>query len=79
MFKEYPDILTVSQVAEALGIGKKSVYTLIREKKLGHIRIGRKIIVPKVCLEDFISSAKKQFHNYIGCKSAVKERKEKKT
>ena len=76
MFKEYPDILTVSQVAEALGIGKKSVYTLIREKELGHIRIGRKIIIPKYCLEDFIDSARKQFQKDIGCKSTGKNRKE---
>ena len=58
MFKDYPDILTVPQAAKALGTGVKAIYTLVKERKLGHIRIGRKIIIPKACLEDFVKKAK---------------------
>lgn len=58
MFKDYPDILTVPQVAEALNIGINSAYRLVKERKIGCKRIGRKIIVPKKCLEDFILSAR---------------------
>ncbi len=58
MFKDYPDILTVPQVAEALGIGLKAVYTLVKEKKLGAIRVGRTIKVPKICLIEFVKSAR---------------------
>lgn len=58
MFKDYPDILTVPQVAEALNIGVNSAYRLVKERKIGCKRIGRKIIVPKKCLEDFILSAR---------------------
>lgn len=66
MFKDYPDILTVPQAAKALGIGVKSTYTLVREKKLGHIHIGRKIIIPKYCLEEFVKKAKTQFRDTVG-------------
>lgn len=58
MFKNYPDILTVPQVAEALGIGRKAAYALVNENKLGAIRVGRTIKVPKMCLEEFIKTAR---------------------
>lgn len=58
MFKEYPDILTVPQVAQALGIGRKAAYALVKDKKLGHIRVGRTIKVPKFSLEEFIKTAR---------------------
>ena len=58
MFREYPDVMTPAEAARALGIGKASVSRLIREKRLGCKRIGRKIIIPKPCLVDFIQSAR---------------------
>lgn len=58
MFKEYPDILTVPQVARALDIGLKAAYSLVNEQKIGCIRIGRTIKVPKYCLEEFVKSAR---------------------
>ena len=58
MFKEYPDILTIPQVAKALGIGKKAAYTLVNNHESGCKRIGRIIKVPKFCLEDYIRSAR---------------------
>ena len=50
MFKEYPDIMTIPQVAEALKIGRKAAYALVNGNLLGHIRIGRNIKVPRKCL-----------------------------
>ena len=58
MFREYPDILTIPQVAQALGICTKAAYALVREKKLGAIRVGRKIKVPKFSLEEFVKTAR---------------------
>ena len=58
MFKEYPDILTVSQVAEALGIGKKAAYALVNNREIGAIRVGRTILVPKFSLEEFVRTAR---------------------
>ncbi len=58
MFKDFPDILTIPQVAEALGIGRKAAYALVNDKKLGAIRVGRTIKVPKMCLEEFIKAAR---------------------
>ena len=58
MFKEYPDILTVPQVAQVLGISKNTAYRLIKERAIGSKHIGRKIIVPKICLVDYALSAR---------------------
>ena len=58
MFKEYPDILTVKQVAQALHISENSAYRLVNSKAIGCKRIGRKIIVPKLCLVDYALSAR---------------------
>lgn len=58
MFKELPDILTVPQVAQALGIGKNTAYRLVNDRVIGSKHIGRKIIVPKACLVDYVLSAR---------------------
>lgn len=58
MFKDYPDILTIPQVAQALGIGLKAAYALVKGKKLGAIRVGRSIKVPKFSLEEFVKTAR---------------------
>lgn len=57
MFKEYPDILTPEQAAEALCISKNSVYRLIREQALGCKKVGRKILIPKICLQAYVRSS----------------------
>lgn len=58
MLKDYPDVLTPRQVAEALGICENSAYRLIRQRAIGSRRVGRKILVPKVCLIDYLTSAR---------------------
>lgn len=58
MFKEYPDVLTVEQMAHALGIGINSAYRLVKERKIGCVRVGKKILIPKVCVVDYLTSAR---------------------
>ncbi len=54
MFKTEPDVLTVPDVIRLLRIGKNSVYRLIKEGAIGSIKQGKKIIVPKTCLIEFL-------------------------
>lgn len=58
MLNNYPDVLTVQQTAQALGVCEASIYRMVRENILGCRRIGRKIIVPKVCVIDYLNSAR---------------------
>lgn len=58
MFKDYPDVLTVEQLAVALGIGRNKAYELVNNNIIGSKRVGRRILVPKVCLVEYVSSAR---------------------
>lgn len=58
MFNQYPDVLTVKQLAEALGIGINKAYELVNERVIGSKKIGRRIVVPRICLIDFMESAR---------------------
>lgn len=58
MFNQYPDVMTVPQVAEALRIGRGSAYKLVNGKTIGSVRIGNKIRVPKQCLIEYVQSAR---------------------
>lgn len=58
MFKDYPDILSIPQVAQALGIGRKAAYALVNGNKLGAIHVGRTIRVPKMMLEEYVKTTR---------------------
>ena len=55
MFKNEPDVLTVPDVVRLLQFGKNTVYSLIKEGRISSIKQGKKIIVPKVCLVEFLT------------------------
>ena len=58
MLRDYPDVLTVKQVGRILGIGLNSAYRLVKEKQIGCIRVGKRILIPKVCVADYLTSAR---------------------
>lgn len=49
-----PDVLTPVEVAGILKLGRTTTYELLRTGTISSIKIGRKIIVPKKFLENFI-------------------------
>lgn len=55
MFEKYKDILTVDEACAALSIGKNSIYKLLRTGTIKSIKIGRKYIIPKIYLIDYIN------------------------
>ena len=57
MLNNYPDVMTPEQVAAVLCISRKSVYRLLRERTTGSKRIGKKYIIPKRCVVDYLVSA----------------------
>ena len=54
LFNNYPDIITVSQLAKMLNIGKSSAYALLQKNRIHHVRVGKKYIIPKSAVLDFI-------------------------
>ena len=73
MFAGFPDIMSVIDVAKALGIGKNAAYTLIRDGSIGAKYVGRKILVPKICVIDYVLSARKNMDAYNGRQSCPSE------
>lgn len=60
MFEDFPDIMNVADVQQALHIGKNTTYKLIDNKELKSICIGRNIRVPKMYLIDFVMGVKQE-------------------
>ena len=53
---QYPLLLTIPEIAEILGVGRSTAYSLIHSGQIKSIRVGRLIKVPKTALEQFIHS-----------------------
>ena len=48
MLKDYPDILDINELSNALGISTKTGYKLLREGKIVACKVGRSYRVPKL-------------------------------
>ena len=46
------DLLTVKETAELLGVCDRTVYKLIKKKKLFALEVGKKLLVPKCKIFD---------------------------
>lgn len=56
MLEKYTDkdVLTVKEVQSIIRTGRNSTYKLLRDNRIKHICVGKKIYVPKKCLIDFL-------------------------
>lgn len=54
MFEQYPEIMSVYDVSEALYIGKNRTYELLEEGVLKGFRIGRIWKIPRNNLEEYV-------------------------
>jgi len=55
MFENYNDIITISDLTSMLNIGKSTAYSLLQNNKIQHIKIGRKYVIPKQSVIDFVA------------------------
>lgn len=58
ILKDQPEVLTVPEVARIMRMGRNKVYSLINNGRISSIKIGGKIIVPKIYLIDFLVDIK---------------------
>ena len=47
MLKEYPDVMDIEQMCEALGISTKTGYKLLKDGKIEYLKIGRAYRIPQ--------------------------------
>jgi excisionase family DNA binding protein len=48
-------VWSVEEVADLLGISRAHAYELVARKEIPHLRLGRRIVVPKHVLEELLS------------------------
>jgi len=51
---DYPDILTVQEASELLGVSTKTVYKLLREGQIEKKAVGRAFRIPKVNVTNYL-------------------------
>lgn len=54
--QDYPLVMTPAEAAQALGIGKNSIYALLRSGALKSLRVGRLIKITRSALEEYLQS-----------------------
>ncbi|MBR2132541.1 MAG: helix-turn-helix domain-containing protein [Oscillospiraceae bacterium] len=54
-YDELPLLLNTTQLADLLGVSHSSVYELIQEPGFPSLRIGKRIVIPKEELRQWIS------------------------
>lgn len=56
LFERYPDVMTVHQAREALGVGRTGVYKLIDQGLLKCFKIGNAYKIPKSALIEYVTN-----------------------
>lgn len=59
MLEQYDDLLTVEDLAHILRVHKNTVYEQLRKGEFHHVKIGRRIYVPKKWLIETLSPVAK--------------------
>ncbi len=50
MLKEYPDVMNIEEMCDALGVSTKTGYRLLKSGKITCMKVGRAYRIPKVHL-----------------------------
>lgn len=54
LFTQYPDIMSISDLRSALGIGRTKAYELVSSGEIRSIKVGKAIRIPKTSLLDYV-------------------------
>ena len=53
-FDDYPDVVSVEEIQQMLRIGKNAVYTLLKDGVIKSVKVGKRYIVPKKHVVEFL-------------------------
>lgn len=60
MFPDYPDIVTVKQLREILGVSRALAYKLISDGEIQAVKIGTSLKIPKVSVINYVTEEQKE-------------------
>lgn len=55
LISNYPDVLSVEDLQNILRIGRSATYTLLKENKIKTLKIGKRYIIPKQSVIDYLN------------------------
>jgi excisionase family DNA binding protein len=50
-YEQLPEFLTPDEFRSYMGLGRNTVYDLLRRNEIAHVRLGRTIRIPKAALQ----------------------------
>src|SRR5699024_12763260 len=56
LFRSKRSTLTVTEIAEYIGLSSDMIYILCREKRIPHIRIGRRILFKRAAIDEWLEN-----------------------
>ena len=56
-FDNYPDVVSPEDIQKMLRIGRNSVYDLLKQGKIKSLRVGKKYLIPKTSVINFLQTA----------------------
>lgn len=59
MFPDFPDIVTVTQLQEMLGVSRHLAYDLINDGSIRGLKIGNAFKIPKVNVIEYVMDQKR--------------------
>ena len=65
MFSQYPDVLTVKQLQEALNVGRSTAYKLVQSGEIPSFKIGTAMRIPKNELISYLHGQLESCYNAI--------------
>ena len=57
LFTQYPDIMSISDLRSALGIGRTKAYELVSSGQIRSIKVKKSIRIPKTSLLDYVKDS----------------------
>lgn len=57
LFKGFPDVVNIATLCTMLDIGKNSAYKLVSSGAIHSVRVGRKILIPKSSVIEFVQGS----------------------
>lgn len=49
--------MSVREAARALGLGRETVYEMVRQNQIPNVKVGRRVIIPRPALEAWLAGA----------------------
>lgn len=58
-----PDVLTVQEAGKVLRLGRTTMYRLVASGEIKCVKIGRKVLIPRIFLQNFLEDLQEKCYN----------------